>query len=150
LKLVTCAEYVYSPFGMLRSKADVKNSLLSDFEVKDRTDSMDIGAVEFQILTLNNSKLILFFDNDAEASKHSYVFKGDIQDKEVKFVNGVTIGMTKEDFTKIFFETFPQDKKYTVFTLTSCVDDIEHVYAFKNEKLESVSFKNDSYWKVEY
>lgn len=152
LSIVTCSEYVYSPFGIIKDKSEFKSSLLKNFSVTNRTDSMDVGKFEFNILKLNTSKLIFFFDNDPEASKHSDLFKGEIHDNEVQFVNGVKIGMSKEEFYKVFFDNFPNDllRKYKYFVLESCIQDIKHTYSFEDNKLQSIYFITDSYWTVNY
>lgn len=152
LSLVTCAEYVFSPFGQLNNKSDLQTSNLKNFKILDRVDKMDIGEIEFQILTLNSNRLIFFFDNDPEAVKHSSIFKGEIKDNEVKFVDGIKIGMTKENFIKTFFDNFPKEllSKYNYIVLESCVQDIKHIYSFKDNKLQAINFITDSYWKVNY
>jgi hypothetical protein len=150
LKIVTCGDYVFSPFGDLTDKSQLKASLLNNFNVKNRVDTMDIGPYEFQILNLKNSRLILFFNE--EGSTHSYIIKGEVNDSEVNFEDGVKIGMSKEKFINTFFEEFPKEllSKYNYFVFESCVTNIWHTYAFKNNKLESVKFKTDSYWKINY
>ncbi len=152
LSIVTCSEYVYSPFGVIKDKSEFKSSLLKNFTVTNRIDSMDNGKFEFNILNLNTSKLIFFFENDPEASKHTDLFKGEIYDSEVRFVNGVKIGMSKEEFYKVFFDSFPNNllDKYKCFVLESCVQDIKHTYSFKSNKLQAISFITDSYWTVNY
>ena len=152
LSIVTCSEYVYSPFGIIKDKSEFKSSLLKNFSVTNRTDSFEDGKFEFNILKLKTSKLIFFFDSDQEASKHSDLFKGEIQNDEVNFVNGVKIGMMKEEFYKIFFDNFPDElhEKYKYFVLESCVQDIKHIYKFNDNKLQSVNFIKDSYWTVKY
>ena len=152
LKLVTCAEFVYSPFGQLNNKSDLPTSNLKNFEILNRLDKIDVTEIEFQILTLNSSRLILFFENDPEASKHSYIFKGEIKDSNVNFIDGIKIGMTKENFIKTFFDSFPNElmTKYNFIVFESCVEDITHTYSFKDNKLQSINFITDSYWTVNY
>lgn len=152
LSIITCSEYVYSPFGSIKNKSEFKSSLLKNFSVRNRIDSMDVGKFEFNILKIKTSKLIFFFDNDPEASKHSDIFKGEIYDSEVQFENGVKIGMSKEEFYKVFFDSFSNDflEKYKYFVLESCVQDIKHTYSVKNNKLQSINFITDSYWIVNY
>ncbi len=152
LLIVTCSEFVYSPFGIIKDKTEFKSSLLKNFNVTNRTDSMDVGKFEFNILKLNLSKLIFLFDNDLEATKHSNLFKGEIFDSEVQLVNGIKVGMTKEEFYKVFFDNFPKDllENYKYFILESCVQDIKHTYSFKDNKLQSITFITDSYWTVNY
>ncbi|RKR85411.1 hypothetical protein BDD43_5682 [Mucilaginibacter gracilis] len=152
LALVTCSHYVYSPFGNIKNKKQLKTSILNNFDIRNRTDSVDIGPVEFQILKLKSSKLIFFFDNDTEGSRHSFIIKGEINDAEVKFDKNISIGMSIESFYKTFFDYFPEEllHKYKVIVLVSCVDDIKHIYSFNNGSLASVYFITDTYWKVDY
>jgi amino acid transporter len=152
LTFVTCAEYVYSPFGQVTNKSEIKTGLLKNFSVTDRVDTMDIGAIEFQILKHNTSRLIFFFDNDPEASKHSFIFKGDINDNDVMLLDGIKIGMSKANFVATFFDTFPDEliAKYNIIAFESCIDDIRHTYTFKDDKLKSINFKTHSYWTVNY
>jgi hypothetical protein len=152
LTFVTCAEYVYSPFGQVTNKSDIKTGLLKNFSVKERVDSMDVGSIELQILKHNSSRLIFFFDNDREASKHSFIFQGDINDNDVTLLDGIKIGMSKEKFVATFFDTFPDDliAKYNIIAFESCTDDIRHIYTFKDDKLKSINFKTHRYWTVNY
>jgi hypothetical protein len=152
LKLVTCGEYVFSPFGPLKNKSDLAKSNLKNFNIVDRVDQMDIGEIEFQILKLKSSKLILFFDNDPEASRQSYIFKGEIYDQEVNLADEIKIGMTKQAFINTYFDQFPDQllEKYEIIIFESCVNDITHTYSFNNDVLESITFKTDSYWTVDY
>ena len=149
---ITCVEYVYSPFGIIKNKQEIKHSLLNNFVVTDRKQKQTNGEFEFQILKKDNSKLILFFDNDPEATKQSYVFKGEIYDNSVKLDYGIRIGMSIEDFFDIFLESIPEEfnKKYKVIVFESCVIGEKQVYSFENSKLVSVIFETDSYWKVDY
>jgi hypothetical protein len=152
LKLVSCAEYVYSPFGKLDKKSDIKNSLLNNFLVTNRLDTLENGVFEFQILKAKSSKLILFFDNDPEATKHSSIFKGEITDKDVHLLNDIKIGMDKKYFIMTFFDYFPVQllSEFNYIVFESCVLDISHTYKFKADKLQSIDFKTDSYWNINY
>lgn len=152
LGIVTCAEYVYSPFGLIHNKSGLKSSKLSNFVCIDKIEKMESGEFEFQKLSLDSNRIILFFDNDPESSKSSYVFKGEIFDNKVVFDNNVKIGMTKKAFIDTFFDYFPENmiSRYHTMVFESCVQDIRHTYTFKNDKLETVKFDSDSYWKVNY
>ena len=152
LKLVTCNEFVYFPFGQLKSKRDLAASILKNFKILDKYEKMENGNFEFQFLTLNSNRLILFFDNDPDAINYSYIFKGEINDSEVNFTNGIKINMTKEDFINTFFDSFPNEllKKYKYIELISCLDNITHIYKFNDNKLQSIKFITDSYWTVNY
>jgi hypothetical protein len=151
LSLVTCSDYVYSPFGQLKNKLDIPKSGLKNFKITNRTEKMDNSNFEFQILRLNSSKLILFFDSTSHV-RSTYVFKGEIYDNDVVFADNIKLGMTKEDFINTFFVNFPKDQlpNYNTIILEPCVEDTKHVYSFKDGKLKSVEFKSISYWTVDY
>lgn len=152
LKLVTCSDFVYFPFGEIKTKFDLQTSNLKNFKILDRVETINNEESEFQILTLNSSRLILYFDNDSEASKHSYIFKGEIRDINVYLNDGIMIGMTKEDFFSTFFKDFPKElnKKYNVIIFESCVQDITHTYTFNDNKLQSITFVTENNWNVNY
>jgi len=151
LHLVTCSEYVYFPFGKLTDKSSLTTSLLKDFTIthfiRDTFTNTNIIPPFFEWsesvdLKLVNNKLSLFLDNDPEASMHGYVRGGQIVDSKVVFSNCIKIGISTEEFYKIFFDYFPTalDNKYTVVNLESCVTDVTHIYTFNNGQLTSVKF----------
>lgn len=150
LKLVTCDKSTCYPFGKIENKQQFKTSLLSNFSVVSKVDTMDTGAEEFQTLKFKSSKLLYYFDNDPEASTHSYILKGEIYDPEVRFDKNIRIGMNQVAFYNTFFDYFPKQLSYKVVMLIFCVDDIKHIYSFKNNRLQSVAFVNNTYWKVDY
>lgn len=153
LDLVTCSDYVYFPFGKINNKNELKGSLLKDFNTIDRTDSLDDGIFEFQILQINSSKLILFFDNDPESTISSYIIKGEINEKNIRFVNNVTIGMSQNDFINEFFDLFPNGliDMYNVIVLESCVSGLKHIYTFKDHRLNSIRFECvECSWNLDY
>jgi hypothetical protein len=150
LRLVTCSEFVYSPFGKLESRNAIQKSLLSRFSVKDSIVKSRYDASAYHFLKYKTSKLILYFDNDGPT--HSYIFKGLINNDGVDFENGIKIGMDKEGFLNHFFDSFPEEiiSKYDFIKLESCIQDITHTYTFKENKLVSVSFITDSYLNINY
>lgn len=153
LSVVICGDYVYSPFGIIADSLKIQKSLLKNFEKSDRIDTSGGERFFVQSLKLKSSKLLLFFDNDPEASTHSYIIKGEIYDPEVQFSNGVKIGMSKADFFKTFFSIFPEsiNNQINVFCLESCIEGIRHIYVFNDNKLISVKFECvDCTWKVDY
>jgi hypothetical protein len=153
LDIVTCSEYIYSPFGVIKNKSELKSSLLKHFSIETKTERTESGTYEFQLLKLNTNKLILFLTKDPESAKASYIFKGEIYDDNINFINGVRVGISSDSFYEIFFVSFPQKLKdqYNVVIMESCVTGIKHVYNFKNKKLNSIKFESiDSAWKVDY
>jgi hypothetical protein len=151
LGFVICADYVYSPFGNLRKKTDLHSSLLKRFNVASTFDTMDNGVFEIHRLKFKSSKLILFFDDDPEASRESYILKGQIRDKEVKFINGIHLGMSLRSFLETFLVSFPEEIMHScnAVILESCVTGIRHIYSFEAGKLKEVRFECvECYWKL--
>jgi hypothetical protein len=153
LELSICSEFVYSPFGIIKNKNELKNSNLKNFEIKDRIDTLVDGISEIQILNLKSSKIILFFDDDPEAVKSSYIVKGEIFDKDVTINDSISIGMAKKNFINTFFDSFPNQllDKFNVIVLETCVTGTNHVYDFKNDILTSVRFDCiECDWNLDY
>ncbi len=151
LHLVTCCNYVYFPFGKLTDKSSIKTSLLKDFTItsfnRDTLTNTNLTPPFFEwsesvSLTLADSELNLFLDNDPEASMHGYIRGGKIVDSKVIFSKNIRVGMRIEDFYKKFFDHFPTElyKKYNVVEFESCVADVTHIYTFENGILRSVKF----------
>ena len=151
LRLVTCSNYVYFPFGKLTDKSSISTSLLKDFIItsvkRDTFTNTNMTPPVFEWsesvdLKLDNNKLNLFLDNDPEASMHGYIRGGQIVDSKVIFLDNIKVGMSIEDFYKKFFDYFPIElnKKYNVVEFESCVSDITHIYTFENGQLNSVKF----------
>jgi hypothetical protein len=151
LKLVTCAEFVYYPFGKLTNKLSITTSLLKDFNVvefqRDTFTNTNLNPpvfqwTEFLKLHLDNDSLNIILDNDPEASKHSYMQKGTITSAKVVFSNKIKIGMDAVNFYSLFFEKFPNELRNKIKTiqLESCVTDIIHIYNFDDGQLVSVTF----------
>lgn len=158
LHLVTCAEYVYFPFGKITDKSQLKTSLLKDFNIissqldtfihpmspDDASDDFLLWSESLE-LELGVNKLSLFLDNDPFTAIHSYLSEGQILDTKVQLADNVNVGMNIEDFYEKFFEYFPTElnKKYKVIKLESCVFGITHLYTFDNGQLRSVKFMNE-------
>jgi hypothetical protein len=143
LGFVTCADYVYFPFGELHSKSELISSQLRMFQVVSKLDTMRNGVFELHRLQFMSSCLTLSFDDDSEASISSYILKGQIQDKEVRFINGVHVGMSFRSFLKKFLVSFPHKVLHNCTTVIfeSCVVGIRHVYSFKAGKLNEIRFE---------
>ena len=124
-------------------QSNFKQTVLENFTIhqlkKEHEGLLTVCKVKME---LKNSFLLLQFDNDGEGSTHSYVARGQINDGEVKFANNIRIGMSIDDFSSVFFEQFPQAmlSKINVIILDYCINDIIHIYNFKNGKLSSVNF----------
>jgi hypothetical protein len=151
LRLVTCSDYVFYPFGKLVDKSSLSSSLLKNFTVSNykldtftnkNTEIPFLEKSENLDLSFSGNNLKLFLDNDPEASTHGYIKEGKIIDNKVLLLNDIKIGINTEEFYNKFFEQFPKTiySKYKVVEFISCVEDIKHVYTFKNGKLYLIQF----------
>jgi len=154
LDLVMCGDYMFSPFGVIDIKSDLKTSKLFKFIITDTTAADGGGnSLKIQKLKFKSSKLILLFPDPGDNSdRSSHIVKGEIYDKDVQFINGVMIGMKIKDFYRKFFEHFPIElmNDYKVIVFDSCVEDLKHVYTFNNGELMSVKFYGNYVIKVDY
>ncbi len=148
LAIEVASTYVYFPFGIIKGKTNPNLHLLKNFKITNEIIKTDIGDIDLQILKHGSSKLIFFF-NPAYSGKESDLYKGEIYDTDVKFINGIKIGMSIDDFYKCFFDYFPSNlkNKYKYFVVEA-VDGIKHTYSFKNDTLKSVKFSTGTYWKL--
>ena len=68
---------------------------------------------------------------------------GRINDSEVVLVNGLHVGMAKDDVFKVFFKKYP--KSYTadvqVLKIISGANEVAEIYTFKGQKLRHIKFE---------
>jgi hypothetical protein len=142
--------YVYFPFGLIKSKSKPDLGILRNFLITNKIIKTDIGNIDIQILKHASSKLIFYF-NTVDGAKYCDLVKGEVYDTDVKFINGIKIGMSTGDFYNSFFTDFPPEleNKYHVFVLES-VDGVKHIYSFGNSKLKSVKFLSNRAFEADY
>ncbi|RZJ65531.1 MAG: hypothetical protein EOO50_13370 [Flavobacterium sp.] len=60
--------------------------------------------------------------------------------------------MTRDEFLSRFFDRYPimRFSIYDVICLESCVAGTKHSYRFKDNRLTSIHFSIDTYWKVDF
>lgn len=155
LEIFTCSDFVYSPFGHLKDTSNLDGSLLKDFTItafkldtftnlNDPEDRKDDLLQWYQTLDIEqgNNKLNLFFDNDPEASRHSYLRGGKLIESNVALLYNIKVGMKEADFFNQFFESYTPDlvDKVDIVEFVSCVTDIRHIYTFRGKVLISIQF----------
>jgi len=148
LDIVSCSEYVYSPFGKINNEAELKSSVLKNFSVVRHQQNETLNFYE---LKYGQSKLILHFDNDTEAAQTSYIINGGLYDGSIVSSNGIRVGMSSVDFYKTFFYSFSEklQKKYKVVIIESCVIGLKHIYTFEGNRVTSVKFECvDCDWNI--
>ena len=145
LTIITCSKYMYYPFGTIDNAKQIKASLLKDFIWIDKKYPKQKNvSYDYQLLKYKSSKLALYFDTFPKIEITSYVTIGIVLDNDVEFINHLSIGMTKKDFLKLFFDSFPDGlfKRYNVIIFRSCKIYIWQTYNFKNDILNSVKFES--------
>ena len=71
LYLVTCADFVYYPFGEIKDKSKLKQSLLNGFKVDEKAVRTDDGnELVYQILRKENNKLLLFWNEESNSDAY--------------------------------------------------------------------------------
>lgn len=154
LKIVTCSDFVYEPFGKIKTKNDLKNSFLKNLSFIDRIDTLDneADAFEFQILQNNQNKLILFFNNSDEGVRESYVQKAEIINNEIHLEKGIKINMSKQNFFLTFYNEFPLKliNKYNIVSFISCVDGVIQNFNFRKGKLKFIEIKTIGNWNIPF
>jgi hypothetical protein len=150
LDIAVNSTYIYFPFGAIKAKVSPDLGLLKNFNIKNVTIKTDIGDMHLQILKHGSSRIIYSFNATYKGS-NSDLYEGEIYDTDVQFVNDIQIGMSIDDFYSHFFDLMPIEirNKYACFMLES-VDGIKHIYSFENNKLKSVKFTRNTYWKLGY
>ncbi len=153
LHLVACQRYIIEPFGPTANKAQLQASLLKGFSAKTKYVKQENGTFPLVTLRKGNNRLILYFSTDPEELIQSNILKGEINDSSVVFINGVRVGMQARDFYKQFFKSFPLalQRQYKTVIFDYCVDDIRHIYDFKDGKIAAVKFSHpEGVWKLDY
>ncbi len=150
LKIVTCMNEVYFPFGRIKSEFDLRHSALKSYKIKKRNEYVAKNEREtLYYVSKNNDRLVMFFNSDSEGTISSYITAGKIIDPTLEFSSKQKIGMTKRAFFELWFSTYPQSiLHYNSIHLISCVDDITHKYIFADDKLKEVDFVSTSYWNI--
>lgn len=148
--IVSCDDFLFSPFGEMTSKRDLKDSPLKGFKVRSVRTRQRNGIFEMQYLQFGSSELVFFFDENPEGQRGSYVMRGDIQDSSVLLGRHVRVGMAKRQFVDSFFASFPVSElaRSRIFVLDTCLGDVRHVYTFESDRLVRIRFEQpDTYWK---
>jgi hypothetical protein len=153
LVIISCGDFVFYPFGKMSKASELSSSVLNIFKVQSHLEKMDNGKVLFHTLQYKSSRLLLFFDDDPEASTSSYVLKGDIIDSNVVFSNNIRIGMSKSAFLSEFFESYSPEilKDYNIIIFDTCVFGTRLTFYFINNCLSKVGIVTlGTFWKLNY
>ncbi|WP_205590815.1 hypothetical protein [Hymenobacter oligotrophus] len=145
LFLVTCAEFVYYPFGNIKDESMLGKSLLKGFKVnKQVTRLRDGEASTYHSLIKGKDRLLLFFAKDDSPDSYwgSYIIKGELRDSTVALTNKVKVGMSANQFYSTFLTAIDAglQQKIKFVVLEPCIDNPRHIYELSEGKLESIRF----------
>ncbi len=140
LLIVSTNDILYYPYG--------KYSLFEDFQlshsiIKENNYKIDSIEKDFIIITLKSKNNLLKFIESKESSKLE-IFNADINDNDLKFSNGIKIGMSQKEFLLIFFNKVPKElENLSIIELESGLTGIWHYYTFSENKLRNITMKTD-------
>lgn len=101
-------------------------------------DSMEVSVNRLK--RLDDSYLDLFY---SIWTRKVELLGGQINDAEVKLINGLRVGMSKDDVFKVFFKKYP--KSYTadvqVLKVISGANEVAEIYTFKGQKLRHIKIE---------
>jgi hypothetical protein len=144
LYLVTCADFVYYPFGAIKNESELRRSLLKNFDAKTKVVSIEANYKStFHSLRKGNNKLLLFFLNEDDEGWGSYIQKGILVDSSVALINGIKVGMPTSRFYSVFLTAMDAklQRKVRFVVLEPCVDpNPRHVYSFGAGRLKTIRF----------
>jgi hypothetical protein len=68
---------------------------------------------------------------------------GYITDKEVQLVNGLHVGMTKDEVFSVFFKKYPKSytADVTVLKVVSGAGEVAEIYTFRGQKLRHIKIE---------
>ena len=76
-------------------------------------------------------------------TKQVEILGGYIADPEVELVNGLHVGMSKDDVFKVFFKKYPKSytADVTVLKVVSGASEVAEIYTFRGQKLKHIKFE---------
>ena len=136
------AGYVIYPFGEWRSVeqyiTDNRLSWYRDICYKKYYDSMEVSVNRMR--RYDDSYIDLYY---SIWTKKVELLGGYITDREVKLVNGLHVGMTKDEVFNVFFKKYP--KSYTadvaVLKVISGAGEVAEIYTFRGQKLRHIKIE---------
>jgi len=135
--IISTSPFLYYPFDENRTIDEFikRNSFIKPENTRIIKDS-------FWEIQIYNSKLILF--DDKEQNKIQIV-SGETSNPEVELMNGIKVGISKNDFLMKFFTKIPKDQldRIKVIELISGLTGIWHYYNFDKDSLRIIIFKTD-------
>ena len=149
IKVYTDTMTVYSlsniiiyPFGQWESMeqyiTDNQLSWYRDIGYKKYYDSMEVSVNRMR--RYDDSYIDLYY---SIWTKKVELLGGYITDKEVQLVNGLHVGMTKDEVFNVFFKKYPKSytSDVTVLKVVSGAGEVAEIYTFRGQKLRHIKIE---------
>lgn len=142
MTVYSLAGYIIYPFGEWGSVeqyiTDNQLSWYRDIGYKKYYDSMEVSVNRLR--RYDDSYIDVYY---SIWTKKVEVLGGYIIDKEVQLVNGLHVGMSKDDVFNVFFKRYP--KSYTsdvaVLKVISGAGEVAEIYTFRGQKLKHIKIE---------
>ena len=142
MTVYSLASYIIYPFGEWSSLeqyiTDNQLSWYRDIGYKRYFDSMEVSVNRMR--RYDDSYIDMYY---SIWTKKVELLGGYITDKEVQLVNGLHVGMTKDEVFNVFFKKYP--KSYTsdvaVLKVVSGAGEVAEIYTFRGQKLRHIKIE---------
>lgn len=142
MTVYSLAEYIIYPFGQWSSVeqyiTDNQLSWYRDIGYKKYYDSMEVSVNRMR--RTDDSYIDLYY---SIWTKKVELLGGYITDKDVQLVNGLHVGMSKDDVFKVFFKKYPKSytSDVTVLKVISGAGEVAEIYTFRGQKLRHIKIE---------
>lgn len=142
MTVYSLAGYVIYPFGERSSVeqyiTDNQLSWYRDIGYKKYYDSMEVSVNRMR--RYDDSYIDMYY---SIWTKKVELLGGYITDKEVQLVNGLHVGMTKDEVFNVFFKKYPKSytSDVTVLKVVSGAGEVAEIYTFRGQKLRHIKIE---------
>ncbi|GAA4381595.1 hypothetical protein [Hymenobacter koreensis] len=145
LTLITCANFIYYPFGNIQEESFLKSPLLKELTATQKVAHVDENQFKYHLLQKDESKLLfLFKEQKPDEYWGSYIERGIINNSSIMLSNGIRTGISIKEFYSKFFKQVNQDlhSRVSIIILEPCISgNPRHVYNFTDQKLKQIKFE---------
>lgn len=142
MTVYSLARYIIYPLGEWSSVEEyITNNQLHwyrDIGYKNYYDSMEVSVNRLR--RTDDSYIDMYY---SIWTKQVELLGGYIADPEVQLVNGLHVGMSKNDVFKVFFKKYPRSytSDVTVLKVISGAGEVAEIYTFRGQKLRHIKIE---------
>ena len=142
MTVYSLAGYIVYPLGEWSSVeqyiTDNQLSWYRDIGYKKYYDSMEVSVNRMR--RYDDSYVDMYY---SIWTKKVELLGGYITDPEVQLVNGLRVGMSKDDVFKVFFKKYPKSytSDVTVLKVTGGAGEVTEIYTFRGQKLRHIKIE---------